>query len=146
MQSQNHDSIKGLFKMGLGQGTQMKQIVDGASNTLLVSEVLAYDSIKDARGGWVLNMPGSSNFTARTPPNSSIDDVISMCDQTIPVKDPMHCIRNRSNGNTWAAARSYHVSGVNASRADGSVRFVSDHIDLRVWQAQASRAGQEVMP
>ncbi|MBN1854121.1 MAG: DUF1559 domain-containing protein [Pirellulales bacterium] len=145
VQSENHATIKGLFKLGLGQGTRLKHIVDGASNTLLVSEVIGWDSSKDGRGGWVLNMPGSSNFNARTTPNSAINDVISMCEENIPANDPMHCVENRSNGNIWAAARSNHIGGVNASRADGSVHFVSDNIDPFVWQALASRAGEEAI-
>jgi prepilin-type N-terminal cleavage/methylation domain-containing protein len=42
-------------------------------------------------------------------------------------------------------ARSYHVSGVNALLMDGSVRFVPNTVDLRVWRALGSRAGGEVV-
>lgn len=41
-------------------------------------------------------------------------------------------------------ARSYHTGGVQACLADGSVRFVSDNIDLAIWQAAGTRAGGEV--
>ncbi|MBR4751262.1 MAG: DUF1559 domain-containing protein [Thermoguttaceae bacterium] len=40
-------------------------------------------------------------------------------------------------------ARSYHSGGVNALNADGSVRFVSDTIDVNVWHAAATVAGGE---
>ena len=43
----------------------------------------------------------------------------------------------------WRAARSNHPGGVNGLLADGSVGFYSDSIDLRVWQALATRAGNE---
>jgi prepilin-type processing-associated H-X9-DG protein len=44
------------------------------------------------------------------------------------------------------AARSYHPNGVNALLGDGSVRFVSNTIDLAVWQSLASISGGEVVP
>ena len=48
---------------------------------------------------------------------------------------------------TFAAvtSRSYHTSGVNVARMDGSVTFVSDNIELRTWQALATRNGGEII-
>lgn len=49
---------------------------------------------------------------------------------------------------TYAAvtARSYHGGGVFVSMMDGSVRFVSDEINLGVWRALGSRSGGELLP
>jgi prepilin-type N-terminal cleavage/methylation domain-containing protein len=48
---------------------------------------------------------------------------------------------------TYAAvtARSHHEQGVNASRMDGSVGFISDSISVKVWRALGSAAGREVV-
>jgi prepilin-type N-terminal cleavage/methylation domain-containing protein/prepilin-type processing-associated H-X9-DG protein len=46
----------------------------------------------------------------------------------------------------WKAARSRHSTGVNALRADGSVSFISDSIDISVWQSISTRSGGEIMP
>jgi prepilin-type N-terminal cleavage/methylation domain-containing protein len=46
---------------------------------------------------------------------------------------------------SWKAARSQHVGGVNLGLADGSVRFVSNGVDLATWQAVGTRAGEEVL-
>jgi hypothetical protein len=46
---------------------------------------------------------------------------------------------------TYAAvtSRSYHVGIVNVLLMDGSVRSVSDNIDLGVWRAAGTRSGGE---
>jgi prepilin-type N-terminal cleavage/methylation domain-containing protein/prepilin-type processing-associated H-X9-DG protein len=44
----------------------------------------------------------------------------------------------------WRAARSRHVGGVNLLMADSSVQFVYDDVDPSVWQAWATRKGNEV--
>lgn len=59
-----------------------------------------------------------------------------------------------NNGEQFAAAetpcvavvtsRSYHSGLVNVSLMDGSVRSLSDRIDLAAWRAMATRAGGEV--
>jgi prepilin-type processing-associated H-X9-DG protein len=45
----------------------------------------------------------------------------------------------------WFTARSKHPGGVNASRCDGSVNFVSEEIDRSVWRALASAAGGDAV-
>ena len=133
----------GRWKMGLGLGTKLKDIIDGSSHTLMISEVLGYDSSEDARGGWVLHAMGSTNFTALLAPNSESQDVLPMCDTQIPNGHPLKCRRNRSSGRVWAAARSQHFPGVNASHCDGSVKFYANDVDLTIWQALATKAGNE---
>jgi prepilin-type N-terminal cleavage/methylation domain-containing protein len=45
----------------------------------------------------------------------------------------------------WFTARSKHPGGVNASRCDSSVDFVSNDIDQFVWRAMTSAAGEETI-
>ena len=135
--------------MGFGEGTKFAGIRDGSSNTLAISEVIGIDSNRDGRGAWTTNLPGGSLFTARTSPNSTEWDQMPVCDETLVVDtDPLYCEDGKNfrdeNAEIWAAARSKHPGGVNSSRCDGSVKFVSDSIDLDVWRALATRAGGEV--
>jgi prepilin-type N-terminal cleavage/methylation domain-containing protein/prepilin-type processing-associated H-X9-DG protein len=43
----------------------------------------------------------------------------------------------------WKAARSLHPGGVNALFCDGRVQFMKDSINLAVWRALSTRAGNE---
>jgi len=62
------------------------------------------------------------------PPNSGVPD----CGVVRPIRA------------LWIAARSRHPGGVNVAFCDGSVRFISDSIDLETWRALGSRNGGEV--
>ena len=52
---------------------------------------------------------------------------------------------NTSHSSGLTAARSRHVGGVHLLLCDGSTRFISENIDLLVWQALATRAGGELV-
>lgn len=49
----------------------------------------------------------------------------------------------RSVVNGPVSASSLHPGGVNAAMLDGSVRFVTENIDIRVWRAMGTRNGGE---
>jgi hypothetical protein len=144
-QSEAHASMMGTWKAGTGQGNTIADLRDGTSNTILASEVLGFDSERDARGVWTSTSMGSSVFTARTEPNSKTNDNIVMCEEAIPSTDALKCTENRSNGDTWAAARSRHSGGVVAARCDASVTFYNESIDLNVWRALCTRTAGEVV-
>jgi prepilin-type N-terminal cleavage/methylation domain-containing protein len=48
-------------------------------------------------------------------------------------------------GRIATMAASFHTGGVQLSLCDGSVRFVSDNIDIGVWRSVGSRDGGEVV-
>jgi prepilin-type N-terminal cleavage/methylation domain-containing protein/prepilin-type processing-associated H-X9-DG protein len=151
------------------------EISDGLSRTLALSEVKAYQpnmwdtsnpsslgvappatpaELAPHFGGtfdfnghteWVEGDVHETGFTATFAPNANVAyadgagtysvDVTSMRDgesTTLP---------------TYAAvtARSYHPGSVNAAMMDGSVRTVSDGVDLLVWRAAGTRAGDETL-
>jgi len=143
---------RGTWRVCHSCGVRPAAVHDGLSNTMAVSEVCFINSQREGRGSWPINMPGAGGFMAKTRPNAqgsnSTDDAfdeIPMCDTTIPTSDPLHCTQNRSNANIWAAARSRHATGVNVVMADGAVGFVSNSIDIGVWQAMATIANDEVL-
>jgi prepilin-type N-terminal cleavage/methylation domain-containing protein/prepilin-type processing-associated H-X9-DG protein len=147
-------------RFGVGRGTSIVSITDGTSNTVMLSEVLIFSQPTntvansghpggwnaDGRGTLMLSGPGANTFLTFTAPNSSTPDTMMYCDLNIPTNHPdrLHCVRNREDGNQWAAARSRHTGGVNAAMADGSVRFVTNSINLTTWQALGTKSGGEV--
>ncbi len=160
----------GPWKMGNKQGTRINEIFDGASKTLMVSEVLGVNSHEDARGAWVVHVPGSSLFMTHTRPNAkgpypsqdihgnpyvqydSTDrenyDHIPICDNTLLEDDPTNPLACVESGRSptepmWAAARSSHPDGVNAAYADGSVHYIGNDIALYVWKALGTLNGRE---
>ncbi len=142
--SHDHPSLDGLWKMGIGEGTRLREVADGTSNTLLASEVLTWDSARDARGVYAMGAMGSSLFSCRYPPNAEQTDQIAVCDESIPTTQAhLVCTEMRTTNDVWASARSNHAQGVNGSLVDGSVRFFAQTIELAVWQALSTRAGGE---
>jgi prepilin-type N-terminal cleavage/methylation domain-containing protein/prepilin-type processing-associated H-X9-DG protein len=140
----------GGFKAGYKLGFSEKDLRDGAGKTMMVSEVMGYDSGQDGRGVWANSSMGASIFTAKTPPNASGQnnkdyfDHIQICDESINEFDPMHCVEVRDQrSGVWAAARSAHLDTINVLFCDSHVESVETVIDVSVWQAQATIAGNE---
>jgi len=52
---------------------------------------------------------------------------------------------SRRTASGMATARSLHYGGVNVQMGDGSVRFVAETIDQKVWRALGSRNGGELV-
>ena len=144
VQSEGHSSMHGDWKMGNDQGTKIRDISDGTANTLMLSEVVGYDSAVDARAIWIMPAMGSSSFSSMYPPNSSNPDRIAMCETSIPIGHLMKCTQWRSNGQNYASSRSAHPGLVEALRCDGSVDSFNNDIDPQIWRALGTRAGGEV--
>lgn len=51
----------------------------------------------------------------------------------------------RNNSERECAFKSYHTGGINVCLGDGSVRFISESINLATWRALGSRDGGEVV-
>ena len=77
---------------------------------------------------WMNGHFGDTLFTNYYPPNAKQSDC-----------------GNASHNFAQTAARSQHPGGVHACLCDGSVRFVSNNINLTTWQGLGSRAGRELL-
>lgn len=131
---------------GNGQSNRyfdMRHIVDGTSNTMMVSEV-RQGTGSDLRGfTW---WGDASGFTAYQGPNSTEPDRIydiNYCNN-LP-EQGMPCTVTSSSFPTMFASRSRHPGGVQSVLCDGSVRFFSETINLATWRALASTHGAETI-
>jgi prepilin-type N-terminal cleavage/methylation domain-containing protein/prepilin-type processing-associated H-X9-DG protein len=134
--------------MGVNYGARMAEIKDGLSNTSILGEYLrSRGNPIDQRGMPWGDQPGYGQVYTQLSPNSGSPDriYIGWCDNQPSWNLP--CINGDSGANNTVAVRSMHPTGVNTAMADGSVRFVSNNVDLvGVWRALATIDGGEVIP
>jgi prepilin-type processing-associated H-X9-DG protein len=137
---------------------RLAQITDGTSNTLLMSEVIVarMDNNQNGAGTWqngdfrghiwhdaYMGSPSHcpNIFMTINGPNSTVPDN-ALCGIVPNTDYNMPCVAGASTSRQ-NTARSRHPSGVNASLCDGSVRFVTNSINLSAWQALGTMDGGE---
>jgi prepilin-type processing-associated H-X9-DG protein len=127
-----------------GRSGKIAEITDGTSNTLLMAEVRQGQQ-QDLRGyTW---WGPAAGFTTQMAPNSPEQDVLAggNC-RPPPAFDNPPCtdVQTATRPNQMAA-RSRHPGGLNAALSDGSVRFISNSINLNTWRALSTSRGGEVI-
>lgn len=147
--------------------------IDGTSSTLLASEVKAWtdynrnggpsqeaipETLAEAEAvvlsgaqfkstghtEWPDGRVHHTGFTATLPPNREVKYAATMSKETD--YNSWQEGKNGIAGNPSYAivtSRSYHPGVVNSTFADGSVRAISNTINLRVWRSLSTRNGGE---
>ena len=160
----------GTGAFGPNGRTSTRDFTDGTSNTLAASEVKTWQSYLRETGGSPAQPTNSSALSSlggtlkNSGHNEWGDGRTNQCGFTTTFTPNTKCSHNNSGtvvdidfisrreGNsttesTFAAitSRSYHVGIVNSLLIDGSVRTISENLDLNVWRALGTRAGGEVV-
>ena len=123
---------------------KMASITDGTSNTYMLLEQSSmipkwrfptnpFVWTNHQSQGLALSNQGATNF----PPNQN--PVFQVSRPGSPLSD------GAGIGLVGRCTRSYHTGGINASLADGSVRFVTETIANNPWRALHTRDGGEVV-
>jgi len=128
-----------------GRGYEAASIYDGLSNTVAFAETLP------VHGPGYLGPPGDGMvaeggqaFEAYLTPNStSADMVANTCTTERVISVP--CVVTMDDYQQYIAARSAHPGGVNSALGDGSVRWISNYIDVQFWRAICSSRGNEAV-
>jgi prepilin-type N-terminal cleavage/methylation domain-containing protein/prepilin-type processing-associated H-X9-DG protein len=154
--------------MSANYGARITDITDGASNTIMVSELRSGLTTLDPRGTWALGFPSASivnagrDATNPTPNNrlgdatatsptikyGSFGDELQFCttkyaNPTQGSVDGMGCYGKTLM--TSGQSRSKHTGGVNICLGDGSVRFLRNDVDQVTWCQLISKADGNVI-
>jgi len=129
--------------MSINSNTSINRITDGTSNTVLIDELRTGTIGTDLRGTWALGQVGASILAGAgrgdSPgPNIStniMDDIMNGNDD--PAKGMGCDIRIMYSHEV--TTKSFHTGGVILGFADGSVRFIYNQIDRKVYQLIHSR-------
>jgi prepilin-type N-terminal cleavage/methylation domain-containing protein/prepilin-type processing-associated H-X9-DG protein len=130
------------------EATRFRNITDGLSQTLLMSEQNMPTSqensgLDDPRGqihiSWGFD-------TSRATPNSAFDVVASWWTGTRSCANIPPHLPCQATGSAFSfVARSKHPGGVQAAFCDGAVKFMADSVDLAAWQAAGTISGGEAL-
>ena len=129
-------------------GRNFRDFLDGTSNSLLMSEIIAAQAAggnDDIRGDiWSMGK-NASQFMTYTAPNSTFPDSL---------QNVKSCVGKALLGSNppcdgldqeYNAARSFHSGGVNVLFADGRVYFIKNSISVPVWRALSTINAGEVV-
>jgi hypothetical protein len=129
--------------------TRFEDVIDGTSNTVAISE-----TVQGADGNGGSDCRGYiwwgffCYFNTNQAPNTMYPDLTTSYIGTAHTRHPIDLVITTAGDpdfyGTRLSARSWHVGGVNAGLADGSVRFIPDQINLEIWRAAGSTNGNEI--
>jgi prepilin-type N-terminal cleavage/methylation domain-containing protein/prepilin-type processing-associated H-X9-DG protein len=144
-----------------GAGVEVQSVIDGTSNTIMVGERWYQSRAWTLGVYWSLSGRVSPPEPDQTPLNSACSNCKGINQNYPPNPDLMTAqyvyhdnLVDRPTIPTTAPKvfnfndlpfGSFHPGGVNFARADGSVSFIIDNIDLKLYGALASRNGEEVI-
>jgi prepilin-type processing-associated H-X9-DG protein len=140
---------------GINYGARLVEISNGngTSQTMIFGEYLTglphAEAPDDLRGVHWIDVPGMSQIYTHAAPNTAIPDLFNPAKRFCPPAYNRPELNLPCGGGSvsemTAASRSRHPGGVNVLKADGSVHFISQTINLKTWQAMGAMSGGEVV-
>jgi prepilin-type processing-associated H-X9-DG protein len=136
------NKVRGMFNWG-GARIRLRDVTDGASNTLLIGETLPEENARAQemldQGGWVgakshVNQGWTIIPINHFTPNPTTDECSG------------NAFLNLWNYGVSTGFKSRHQGGVNFALVDGSVRFVSQYINMQTYQYLGARNDGRTFP
>lgn len=123
------------------QQTRMRDAVDGTSNVMMVAEQSGRVGTRDMRAGYYGGYTGTNfpNPVSGTNPNGADSWSSGLTGVQYRINSPTMA---GGSDNPWDAntvINSFHVGGIHGLLGDGSVRFVSDNVDMGILRNLCSR-------
>ena len=118
------------------RGVRIKEITDGTSHTIMVSERASRQSPQTTWVGAVTDaavQPKNPAYEEEGPPVLILTNTGEAADGRVPNSTLEHV----------EDSNSAHAQGVNIMFADASVQSIGNDIDPKVWEALGTRAGGE---
>jgi prepilin-type N-terminal cleavage/methylation domain-containing protein len=123
---------------------RIRDITDGTSNTFLIGEAYTDDYSKDGQemDHWIIGAPqtGGWDCCTDTAGTEFTEGLGSAGPKMNSRRDP-----SQSGILMEISFGSWHVGGAHFTMGDGSVRFLSENIDLNLYRALGTRAGNEII-
>lgn len=119
-----------------GSRTGFRDIIDGTSSTILIAET------RETKASvWIDGTSASvaARSFAMLPPTFAADGVSINAEPYFPAG-----IFPNSIGQNWGPS-SFHTGGAHHLMCDGSVHFLSENMDVRVYDSLTTRNGREVV-
>lgn len=118
----------------ISSSVRFRDVIDGLSNTIFVSEVIDSGGDADMLGGGGSDRKHCFSNGADSNPPTEMTEYLIAAEGNDPI-----------NAYTEEAAGSYHIGGAQFVLGDGRVKFLSENISMATYQAVSTRAKNELL-
>lgn len=134
----------GLDGMLFGDSSiSMRDVTDGTSNTVMFGESYWDEYVKDSQqmDYWQIGSPQTGGWTAGGLGGTEYSEGLGSTGPRLNSR----LIPTESGVLMEISFGSYHIGGANFGMADGSVRFISENININTYRSLGSRNGGEIV-
>jgi len=128
------------------QQTRIRDAVDGTSNVMMVAEQSGRVGTTDMRSGYYGGYTGTNNFgtpsgapVSATVPGGADSWSTGLTSVQYRINSPTLAAGSNNPYDANTVINSFHVGGIHGLLGDGSVRFLSENMDMGVLQNLCSR-------
>lgn len=127
-------------------GSRFADVTDGLSNTVIVGEDIGRDERMQANHVYLDPLDGAKRrFWRWAEPDNAFGISMRINNNNSPQGGPSNCPWTDNNCGPFEEVFSQHTGGANVLFGDGSIRFLSENLDLVTYRALITKGGGEVV-